>query len=62
MEKDGLSEEEALHKCQMIVDHWDKIAKDASDLHRILVSAEETDSERYFLGSTLNTAFQGIVD
>ena len=62
MSRDGLTEEQANHKCSLILEHWDKIAKDASDLHRILVSSEENDSERSYMGAALNTAFYGIVD
>jgi hypothetical protein len=62
MSRDGLTEEAAQHKCDLILAHWDKIAKDAADLHRILVSSEENDSERTFMGAALNTAFYGVVD
>ena len=36
---------------------WDKIGKDSSDAHRILVSLNSNDSERAFMGATLNTSF-----
>lgn len=60
--KDKLSDEEATFRINQILSNWDKIAKDASDLHRILVSSSSNDTERQFMGASLNTAFQGVSD
>jgi len=57
MKVEKMSEEDATFKVNQILANWERIAKDASDLHRILVSASSDDSERYFMGASLNTSF-----
>lgn len=61
-EKLGLSDEQADIRCQRVLEKWDKIGKDSSDAHRILVSLNSNDSERAFMGATLNTSFQNVAD
>jgi hypothetical protein len=56
-EKLGLTDEQADIRCQRVLEKWDKIGKDSSDAHRILVSLNSNDSERSFMGATLNTSF-----
>lgn len=62
IEQEDLTDDEATRKCQQVDLHWDKIAKDASDLHRILVSTRTDDDIRTFMGAALNTSFYGIAD
>lgn len=62
MKVEKMSEEDATFKVNQILANWERIAKDASDLHRILVSASSDDSERYFMGASLNTSFQKVSD
>jgi len=57
MKVEKMSEEDATFKVNQILANWERIAKDASDLHRILVSASSDDTERYFMGASLNTSF-----
>ena len=56
----GLSEDDAKFKCELIRSKWDKIAKDATDLHRIIVSSNSNSDDRHYSGASLNTSFQGI--
>ena len=60
--REGSSEEEATQRCDKIKENWNKIAKDATDLHRIIVSSTNRDDARHFSGSAMNTSFSGIFD
>ena len=62
MTKSGMSEEEADARGQLIKSKWNKLAKDGTDLHRIVVSSTKNDDFRHFSGASLNTAYQGIYD
>lgn len=60
--KAGYSEEDAKLKTSLIKTKWDKMAKDGSDLHRIIVSSNSDDDFRHFNRVSLNTSFQGKYD
>lgn len=62
MIKNGATELEAQARCEKIRDNDERIAKDAYDLHRIIVSSNSNEDDRHFSGAALNTSFSGIYD
>ena len=62
MIKSGATELEAQARCEKIKDNDERIAKDAYDLHRIIVSSNSNEDDRHFSGAALNTSFSGIYD
>jgi hypothetical protein len=62
MIKNGATELEARARCEKIRDNDERIAKDAYDLHRIIVSSNSNEDDRHFSGAALNTSFSGIYD
>ena len=60
--KENISEEEAIQYCETIKNHWDKIASDSTDLHKIIVSSKSNDDIRHFNGITANTSFAKLYD
>lgn len=59
---DNMSEEDAALTISKIQEKWDRIGKDSSDLHKILVSTTQNDDDRQISARTLNTAFTGVYD
>ena len=62
MIKNGATKLEAQARCEKIRDNDERIAKDAYDLHRIIVSSNSNEDDRHFSGAALNTSFSGIYD
>lgn len=60
MMNEGMSEEEATNAIKMRQSNWEKIAKDAVDIHRIIVSSNSKDDDRHYAGAALNTAVQPV--
>ena len=58
----GSTEQDAQNTVELQRRNWDTIAKDATTLHKIVVSSNSTDSDRHFAGASLNTAFQPVYD
>ena len=60
--KEGFTEEQAKRTVELQKANWETIAKDATTLHKIVVSSSSTDSDRHFSGAALNTPFQAVYD
>lgn len=58
----NMSEEDAALTISKIQEKWDRIGKDSSDLHKILVSTTQNDDDRQISARTLNTSFTGVYD
>lgn len=59
---DGLTKEQASSIVSKIRKNWKRIGRDASDLHKIIVSTTSNDDDRQISARTLNTSFTGIYD
>ena len=58
----GFTEKQAQQAGDLQKANWDTIAKDATTLHKIIVSSTSKNNDKHFAGASLKTPFQPVYD